>query len=196
VTFPIPQSELAEVRSAQRTARLDVRPCLRMERAWTRETSLHQQPGRGDDRHCGPLATFPNDNEALWPGRFVTVELEIGGRRTPPPRQWEASCQALTATTFTQSRPTMPPVASPSWSPARMDWPCLQRASCRGSASSVLIATGYDLTLTALIGVLLLIGSAKKNAIMMIELRPGRRVRRKDEPGRRGPPRLPAALPR
>ena len=56
-------------------------PCRRMERAWVRKAHLHRQPGRGGDRHRALYATFPNDNEALWPGEFVTVHLIVCMRK-------------------------------------------------------------------------------------------------------------------
>jgi membrane fusion protein, multidrug efflux system len=82
VTFPIPQSDLSEVRAAQDKAPLDV----------------HALSQEGKELGDGKLtfinnevvaatgtvmlyATFPNDNEALWPGEFVTVDLVVGVRQ-------------------------------------------------------------------------------------------------------------------
>jgi membrane fusion protein, multidrug efflux system len=82
VTFPIPQSDLSEVRAAQNKAPLDV----------------HALSQEGKQLGDGKLAfinnqvvaatgtvmlyaTFPNDNEALWPGEFVTVDLVVGVRQ-------------------------------------------------------------------------------------------------------------------
>ena len=81
VTFPIPQAQLDAVRAAQAKAPLDV-------------SALSQQGKRlGDGKltfinnqvvattgTVALYATFPNGNQALWPGEFVTVDLVLGMR--------------------------------------------------------------------------------------------------------------------
>ena len=82
VTFPIPQTQLGEVRTAQAKAPLDV----------------HAFSEAGKNLGDGKLsfinnqilattgtdtlyATFPNADQALWPGEFVNVDLILGVRR-------------------------------------------------------------------------------------------------------------------
>jgi membrane fusion protein, multidrug efflux system len=82
VTFPIPQTELAEVRAAQAKAPLDVR-ALSQEGKTLGEgklTFVNNQVVAATGT-VALYATFPNDNEALWPGDFVTVDLVLGARK-------------------------------------------------------------------------------------------------------------------
>ena len=82
VTFPVPQGELAAVRSAQKTAPLNVRALSQAGKTLGegKLTFINNQivATKGT---VALYATFPNDNEALWPGEFVTVRLEIGVRK-------------------------------------------------------------------------------------------------------------------
>ena len=55
--------------------------------------------------------------------------------------------------------------------------------------------TGADLDVIGIIGIILLIGIVKKNAIMMIDFAHRRRARRGPDAARGHPPGLPAALP-
>ncbi|HTZ68087.1 MAG TPA: efflux RND transporter periplasmic adaptor subunit [Roseiarcus sp.] len=82
VTFPVPQGELAEVRSAQKNAPLDVR-ALSQGRKTLGEGKLTFINNQivATTGTVALYATFPNDNEALWPGEFVTVDLEVGVRK-------------------------------------------------------------------------------------------------------------------
>jgi multidrug efflux system membrane fusion protein len=82
VTFPIPETELDEVRAAQNKAPLDVR-ALSHEGKPLGEgklTFINNQVAATTGT-IALYATFPNDNEALWPGRFVTVDLVVGERK-------------------------------------------------------------------------------------------------------------------
>ena len=82
VTFPIPQAELAEVREAQAKAPLEVR-ALSQEGKVLGEgklTFINNQVVAATGT-VALYATFPNDNEALWPGAFVTVHLTVGVRK-------------------------------------------------------------------------------------------------------------------
>ena len=53
----------------------------------------------------------------------------------------------------------------------------------------------YDLSVIALIGVILLIGIVKKNGIMMVDFAINAERRDGDDAAERDPPGLPAALP-
>ena len=82
VTFPIPQSKLDEVRAAQNKAPLDVRALSQQGKTLGegRLTFINNQVVAATGT-VALYATFPNDNEALWPGAFVTVELVVGVRK-------------------------------------------------------------------------------------------------------------------
>ncbi len=81
VTFPIPQSELEEVRVAQNKAPLDVRALSQEGKTLGdgKLTFINNQVVAATGT-VALYATFPNDNEALWPGEFVTVDLVVGVR--------------------------------------------------------------------------------------------------------------------
>ena len=81
VTFPIPQSELEEVRAAQNKAPLDVRALSQEGKTLGdgKLTFINNQVVAATGT-VALYATFPNDNEALWPGEFVTVDLVVGVR--------------------------------------------------------------------------------------------------------------------
>ena len=82
VTFPIPQTELDEASAAQKKAPLDVR-ALSQEGKTLGEgklTFINNQVVATTGT-VALYATFPNDNEALWPGAFVTVDLVVGVRK-------------------------------------------------------------------------------------------------------------------
>ena len=81
VTFPIPQTQLDAVRSAQMKAPLVVR-ALSQDGKTLGEgklTFINNQvvPTTGT---VALYATFPNATQALWPGAFVTVDLVLGVR--------------------------------------------------------------------------------------------------------------------
>jgi membrane fusion protein, multidrug efflux system len=82
VTFPIPQSELEEVRAAQNKAPLDVRALSQEGKTLGdgKLTFINNQVVATTGT-VALYATFPNDNEALWPGEFVTVDLVVGVRK-------------------------------------------------------------------------------------------------------------------
>ncbi len=82
VTFPIPQSELEEVRVAQNRAPLDVRALSQEGKTLSdgKLTFINNQVVAATGT-VAVYATFPNDNEALWPGEFVTVDLVVGVRK-------------------------------------------------------------------------------------------------------------------
>ncbi len=82
VTFPIPQSELEGVRVAQKNAPLDVRALSQEGKALGdgKLTFINNQVV-GTTGTVALYATFPNDNEVLWPGEFVTVDLAVGVRK-------------------------------------------------------------------------------------------------------------------
>jgi membrane fusion protein, multidrug efflux system len=81
VTFPIPQSELEEVRAAQNKAPLDVRALSQEGKTLGdgKVTFINNQVVAATGT-VALYATFPNDNQALWPGEFVTVDLVVGVR--------------------------------------------------------------------------------------------------------------------
>ena len=82
VTFPVPQTELDEVRAAQAKGALDVH-ALSQEGKKLGEgklTFINNQVAATTGT-VTLYATFPNDNEALWPGEFVTVDLVVGVRK-------------------------------------------------------------------------------------------------------------------
>ncbi len=81
VTFPIPQSELEEVRVAQNKAPLDVRTLSQEGKTLGdgKLTFINNQVVAATGT-VALYATFPNDNQALWPGEFVTVDLVVGVR--------------------------------------------------------------------------------------------------------------------
>jgi multidrug efflux system membrane fusion protein len=82
VTFPIPQGELAEVRAAQDKAPLDVRALSQEGKTLGdgKLTFINNQVVT-TTATVALYATFPNDNQALWPGEFVTVDLAVGMRK-------------------------------------------------------------------------------------------------------------------
>ncbi|RBP09913.1 multidrug efflux system membrane fusion protein [Roseiarcus fermentans] len=82
VTFPLPQSELDEVRAAQSEAPLDVRALSQEGRTLGegKLTFINNQVVATTGT-VALYATFPNDNEALWPGAFVTIDLMLGVRK-------------------------------------------------------------------------------------------------------------------
>ena len=59
----------------------------------------------------------------------------------------------------------------------------------------MLLCAGYDLSVIALIGIILLIGIVKKNGIMMVDFAITARTPRRLVADRGDPPGLPAALP-
>ena len=82
VSFPIPQSNLSEVRAAQNKAPLDVQALSQegKELGDGKLTFINNQVVAVTGTVM-LYATFPNDNEALWPGQFVTVNLVVGVRK-------------------------------------------------------------------------------------------------------------------
>jgi len=82
VTFPIPQSELEEVRAAQNRAPLDVRALSQEGKTLGdgKLTFINNQVVATTGT-VALYATFPNANQALWPGEFVTVDLVVGARK-------------------------------------------------------------------------------------------------------------------
>ncbi len=82
VTFPIPQSELEEVRAAQNRAPLDVRALSQEGKTLGdgKLTFINNQIVATTGT-VALYATFPNANQALWPGEFVTVDLVVGARK-------------------------------------------------------------------------------------------------------------------
>jgi membrane fusion protein, multidrug efflux system len=82
VTFPIPETELDEVRAAQNKAPLDVRVLSHQGKTLGegKLTFINNQVVTTTGT-VALYATFPNDNEALWPGEFVTVDLVVGVRK-------------------------------------------------------------------------------------------------------------------
>jgi membrane fusion protein, multidrug efflux system len=81
VTFPIPETELDEVRAAQNKAPLDVRALSHQGKTLGegKLTFINNQVATTTGT-VALYATFANDNEVLWPGRFVTVDLVVGLR--------------------------------------------------------------------------------------------------------------------
>ncbi len=82
VTFPLPQSELDNVRAAQNEAPLDVRALSQEGKPLGdgKLTFINNQIVATTGT-VALYATFPNDNDALWPGAFVTVNLMLGVRK-------------------------------------------------------------------------------------------------------------------
>ncbi len=82
VTFPIPQTELDEVRAAQNKAPLDVSALSQDGKALGdgKLTFINNQV-LSTTGTIALYATFPNDDEALWPGAFVTVDLVVRVRK-------------------------------------------------------------------------------------------------------------------
>ena len=82
VSFPIPQSDLNEVRAAQAKGALDVHALAQdgKELGDGKLTFINNQVVTTTGTVM-LYATFPNDNEALWPGGFVTVNLVVGVRK-------------------------------------------------------------------------------------------------------------------
>ena len=82
VTFPIPQSELDEVSAAQKKAPLNVRALSQEGRTLGegKLTFINNQVVATTGT-VTLYATLPNDNQALWPGEFVTVDLTVGMRK-------------------------------------------------------------------------------------------------------------------
>ncbi len=82
VSFPIPQSDLNEVRAAQAKGALDVHALAQdgKELGDGKLTFINNQVVTTTGTVM-LYATFPNENEALWPGGFVTVNLVVGVRR-------------------------------------------------------------------------------------------------------------------
>ena len=82
VTFPVPQGELDQVRSAQKNAPLDVHALSQGGKSLGdgKLTFINNQVVAATGT-VALYATFPNDNEALWPGGFVTINLIVGMRK-------------------------------------------------------------------------------------------------------------------
>ncbi len=82
VSFPIPQNALEEVRAAQNGGPLDVRALSQEAKTLGdgKLTFINNQVVATTGT-VALYATFPNDNEALWPGQFVTVDLAVGVRK-------------------------------------------------------------------------------------------------------------------
>jgi membrane fusion protein, multidrug efflux system len=82
VGFPIPQSDLTEVRAAQAKGALDVHALSQegKELGDGKLTFINNQIAAATGT-VTLYATFPNDNQALWPGEFVTVNLVVGVRQ-------------------------------------------------------------------------------------------------------------------
>ncbi len=90
VAFPIPQTQLDEVRAAQAKAPLDVRAFSEANKnlgdGMLSFINNEIVATTGTDT---VYATFPNADQALWPGEFVNVDLILGVRRdavTAPPQ--------------------------------------------------------------------------------------------------------------
>jgi membrane fusion protein, multidrug efflux system len=82
VSFPIPQSDLNEVRAAQAKGALDVHALAQDGKELGDGTlTFINNPVVTTTGTVMLYATFPNDNEALWPGGFVTVNLVVGVRK-------------------------------------------------------------------------------------------------------------------
>ncbi len=83
VSFPIPQNDLDAVRVAQAKGPLDVRALSEdgKELDDGKLTFINNQVAAATGT-VTLYATFPNDNEALWPGEFVTVALVTGARKS------------------------------------------------------------------------------------------------------------------
>ncbi len=82
VTFPIPQTQLGEVRSAQSKAPLEVQAVSRAgETLGEGKLSFINNQVQATTDTDTLYATFPNSDDALWPGSFVTVNLILGVRR-------------------------------------------------------------------------------------------------------------------
>ncbi len=81
VSFPIPQGDLTEVRAAQAKGALDVHALAQngKELGDGKLTFINNQVVATTGTVM-LYATFPNGNEALWPGGFVTVDLVVGTR--------------------------------------------------------------------------------------------------------------------
>jgi membrane fusion protein, multidrug efflux system len=82
VSFPIPQNALEEVRAAQNGGPLDVRALSQEGKTLGdgKLTFINNQVVATTGT-VALYATFPNDNEVLWPGQFVTVDLAVGVRK-------------------------------------------------------------------------------------------------------------------
>jgi membrane fusion protein, multidrug efflux system len=82
VTFPVPQGALDQVRSAEKNAPLDVHTLSQGGKSLGdgKLTFINNQVVAATGT-VALYATFPNDNEALWPGGFVTVNLIVGMRK-------------------------------------------------------------------------------------------------------------------
>jgi membrane fusion protein, multidrug efflux system len=82
VSFPIPQSDLTEVRTAQAKGALDVHALSQegKELGDGKLTFINNQVAAATGT-VTLYATFPNENQALWPGEFVTVNLVVGVRQ-------------------------------------------------------------------------------------------------------------------
>jgi multidrug efflux system membrane fusion protein len=82
VTFPIPQAELNEVSAAQKKAPLDVTALSQKGKtAGEGKLTFINNQVVATTGTVALYATFPNDNEALWPGEFVTVDVAVGMRK-------------------------------------------------------------------------------------------------------------------
>ena len=82
VSFPIPQSNLEEVRDAQAKGALDVQALSQGGKKLDdgKLTFINNQVAAATGT-VTLYATFPNEKETLWPGEFVTVDLVVGVRR-------------------------------------------------------------------------------------------------------------------
>ena len=82
VTFPIPQAQLDEVRAAQARAPLDVEALSETGKMLGEgKLSFINNQVAATTGTDTLYASFPNADEALWPGEFVTVNLILGVRR-------------------------------------------------------------------------------------------------------------------
>jgi multidrug efflux system membrane fusion protein len=82
VSFPIPQSNLEEVRDAQAKGALDVQALSQGGKKLDdgKLTFINNQVAAATGT-VTLYATFPNEKETLWPGEFVTVDLVVGVRK-------------------------------------------------------------------------------------------------------------------
>jgi multidrug efflux system membrane fusion protein len=82
VSFPIPQTMLEEVRQNQAKGALQVEAYSQSGKlSGTGKLTLIDNQVNASTGTVMLQATFPNDDEALWPGEFVTARLIISVRR-------------------------------------------------------------------------------------------------------------------
>ena len=82
VTFPIPQTGLDEVRAAQAKSPLEVHALSQAGKPLgDGKLAFINNQVVATTGAVALYATFPNENEALWPGAFVSVELVLGMRK-------------------------------------------------------------------------------------------------------------------